>query len=198
MTEKTKDSIKSALFEAGFVVLGVLLALAANEWRQARADDEQSRQALVTIVEELKANRTAISASMEYHTGLMQVLWAEHEDDWVPSMRDFSRGFIFPARVSRTAWDSASETGAIAKTDFSLVVEISGIYAQQERYEAQARSIGEVIYGELFRGGTEAVARNYRNLGGIISTFAYREKELLARYDETLASLNPASGVDDH
>jgi len=36
--EKTRDAIQKALFEAFFVVLAVALALAANEWRQERAD----------------------------------------------------------------------------------------------------------------------------------------------------------------
>lgn len=194
MTSKTKDAVKSALFEAGFVVLGVILALAANEWRQDRADHQQSRQAVASIHEELKANRAAIAESMEYHLGLMEMLRAEHEEGWVPEARQFPRGFIFPARVARTAFDSASETGALAKTDFATVVKLSGIYAHQDRYEFQVRSIGEVIYTEMFRGGARAIAENYRNLTGIIGTFIYRESEVLALYDETLADLDGDSG----
>ena len=131
---------------------------------------------------------------MEYHFGLLEMLGGEHEEGWVPETRQFPRGFVFPARVSRTAWDSAAETGALSKTDFSTVVELSKIYAQQDRYEFQARSIGEVIYTEMFHGGAGAIADNYRNLASIINTFGYREKQILAKYDETLAAL--AGGTD--
>jgi hypothetical protein len=133
MTSKTKDTIRSALFEAGFVVLGVILALAANEWRQVKADESQSLQAVESILEELKANRDAMAASMEYHHGLITMPTAEHEQGWVPKPRQFPRGFVFPAGVSRTAWETASETGALSKTDFAVVVDLSKIYAQQER-----------------------------------------------------------------
>lgn len=132
MTNKTKDSIRSAFLEAMFVVLGVVLALAANEWRQGRADHRQSEQALASITEELKANREAIAASMEYHHGLMEMLTAKHEEGWAP----------------------------------------------------QPRIVGEIIYAELFRGGTAAIADNYKNFLSIIGTFAYREEQMLALYDE--------------
>lgn len=186
MTSTTKDAVRSALLEAGFVVLGVILALAANEWRQDLADKEHSRQAVASIQEEVRANRAAVEVSMEYHSELLKMLQGEHEEGWVPDARDFPRGFIFPARVSRTAWSTASETGALSKTEFSVVMKMSRIYALQDRYEAQVLTVGQIIYAELFKGGTQAIAGNYRNLASIISTFAYREKELLAQYDETM------------
>jgi len=193
MTIKTKEAIRSALLEALFVVLGVVLALAANEWRQARADAQQSRLAIAAIVGELQANRNAAAESMECRSGLLELLHSEHEAEWVPDASQFSRRFIFPARVARMAWDSAAETGILAKTDYTLVVEISGVYAQQERYESQARSVGEIIYGEMFRGGTGAIVENYRHLASVIATFMYRERQLVALYDETIASLTSDS-----
>lgn len=189
MTSKTKDAIRSALFEAAFVVLGVVLALAANEWRQARADKQLSEQALATIFEELKTNRSAVATSLEYHKGLLEMLFAEHEEGWKPTGSQFPRGFVSPARTSRTAWETASETGVFPKTDFTIVRELSHVYAQQDRYEVQARSVGEIIYTEMFRGGLAAIADNYRNFASIIGTFAYREEQMLGIYDETLASL---------
>jgi hypothetical protein len=189
MTTKTKDAIKSALFEAAFVVLGVVLALAANEWRQARADQKQSELALATIAAELKANRTAMASATEYHLGLMETLGTEHEEGWVPGLRVFAKGFISPAQTSRTAWETASETGVFPKIDFTIVKGLSNVYAQQERYENQAQKVGEIIYGELFRGGAQSVADNYRNLLSIIGTFIYREKQMLDHYDEAIASL---------
>ena len=35
-----------------------------------------------------------------------------------------------------------------------------------------------------------AMPRDYANLGAIIGTFSYREKELVDRYDEVLAALD--------
>lgn len=182
--------MRSALFEAGFVVLGVVLALAANEWRQSVIDRRQGERALANIIEELEDNHIALAGSQEYHSGLMELIWSEHEEGWMPEPRkDFPRGFVNPARISRTAWRSASETGALALIDYETVIEISHVYAALERYEAQSLSIGELIYGKLFEGGHQSIVGNYRNLGSIISTFRYRENELLEVIDETLSSV---------
>jgi hypothetical protein len=191
MSNKTRDAIKSALFEATFVVLGVVLALAANEWRQARADQRESERALAAILEELESNRDAVAESLEYHSNLLGLLNADHAEGWSPEPQHFNRGFIFPARISHTAWESASETGALTKTDLEIVIKLSDAYAMQERYEAQARSAGEIIYGEIFRNGVPAIVRNYRNLASTIATFVYREQELMAAFDATLAGLRP-------
>ena len=43
-----------------------------------------------------------------------------------------------------------------------------------------------------FRGGIEGMMRNYANLAALISTFSYREQQLLERDDEVLASLSEA------
>lgn len=87
--------VSSALFEAFFVVLGVALALAANEWRQVRAN--------------------------------------------------------------------------------------------------QAHAVGALIYEQIFREGLASVAAAGKNLGAIISTFLYRETQLLTEYDELLATLDGGS-----
>ena len=64
---------------------------------------------------------------------------------------------------------------------------MSNLYAQQERYAEQGRSIGQLLYQEIYRGGTESIARNHRNLSGLIRTFVYRESQLIDFYDRTLS-----------
>ena len=127
--------------------------------------------------------------AMEYHGELLEALSGEHEEGWKPGLRQFYGGFISPAQTSRTAWETASETGAFPKTDFNIVKDLSNVYAQQDRYEDQARKVGEIIYGELFKGGAQGIVDNWRNLASIIGTFGYREKQMLTHYDEAIASL---------
>lgn len=189
MREKTRDSIQKALFEAFFVVLAVALALAANEWRQSRAAREQAVSALASVVEELKSNRAAVQDSFDYHSQRLQVLAKLQGDSSVPSGRDFPRGFVNPAQIFKTAWDAATETGAVAHMDYAIVLELSKLYARQEGYETQSKVTGEIIYRELFRGGIGAVLENYANLAVIIRTFSYREQQLLEFYDQTLVAL---------
>ena len=189
MRQKTRDAIQKAIFEAFFVVLAVVLALAANEWRQDRADRRQASAALGSIVEELRSNRAAVQDSLEYHSGRLDLIQRLESESRAPGIRDFPRGFINPARVFQTAWDAASETGALGHMDYSQVVELSRLYARQERYQAQEQAIGGLIYGELFRGGVGGILENYTNLASIIRTFLYRERQLVEFYDRTLAAL---------
>ncbi len=185
MQKRTKEAIRGALFEATFVVLGVVLALSANEWRQARADRAQSQQAIVAIIQELKANRHKVSAAADYHYGLLHELNGK-APDWRPPMSVFAKGFIAPARTARTAWASASETGALAKTDYGTVMALSQAYALQAHYEAQVRSISDIIYGDIFRRGMQAVLANHANLASTINTLVFRERELIQAYDDIL------------
>jgi hypothetical protein len=99
----------------------------------------------------------------------------------------FSRGFVSPAQLSSTAWQSAAATGVVEHMPYQTVLRLSQAYAHQARYEHQAQSIGQVIYGELYRTGVEGVTGNYRNLGNLIGSFLYRERQLTALYDSTLA-----------
>jgi hypothetical protein len=46
-----------------------------------------------------------------------------------------------------------------------------------------------VLYGEMYRAGPQAIAANYRHLTNIIGAFSYRERQLLAIYDSTLAQV---------
>ncbi|MDX1536962.1 hypothetical protein [Arsukibacterium sp.] len=179
--------IGPALFEAAFVVLGVVLALAANEWRQNRADIAQANTALTEIVRELEANRQAVADSLEYHRGLVSRIMQVADDPAQLSIRDFSRGFIFPAQVHHTAWSSAAEIGALSNMSYDSVLVLSRVYAQQESYQEQAKSVGQIIYTELYRGGTAAIIANSDNLITILQTFAYREQQLLKTYNTLLS-----------
>lgn len=187
MTEnRFRHLIGPALFEAAFVVLGVVLALAANEWRQNKADIAQANTALSEIVRELAANRHAVATALDYHRGLVERIEQVADTPAKLNLRDFNRGFIAPAQVHRTAWSSAAEIGALTHMPYESVLVLSRVYAQQEYYQEQAKSVGQIIYTELYRGGTTAIIANSDNLVNVLQTFAYREHQLLQAYDTLL------------
>ena len=185
MQEKTRAAVRAALMEASFVVLGVVLALAANEWREARVDRREAAAALASITEELASNRSAVASSLEYHDALLAMLQRSRTDGTALDADRFTRGFVSPAQLHRTGWESASETGVLGHMEYATVLHLARAYAQQARYEEQARSVGEIIYGEYYRGGAEALLANPHGLASLIGTFAYRERQLLESYDRT-------------
>ena len=144
---------------------------------------------------QVRSNRSALEEALSYHSALLDSLAAHQGQVWTPSPRLFTRGFVSPAHLSHTAWESASQTGALAHMQYATVLRLSRLYAQQDRYAEQTRSIAQILYSELYRGGPGAVVSNHRNLAAIIGTFRYRERQLLGVYDENLAALAPSRGA---
>jgi hypothetical protein len=183
MKENTRHALKSAFFEAFFVILGVGLALAANEWRQNTAAQKQADSALAGILVELEDNRAQVQASHDYHMGLVGMIQEKMGAGEAPVVDDFPRGFVSPARVADTAWDVATQTGVVSNMEYATLLELSRMYGLQDQYLSQVESVGGLIYGQIMAGGTQAIADNHRNLLQIIYTFIYREYGLLAAYD---------------
>jgi type II secretory pathway pseudopilin PulG len=186
MRKNLRELAGPALFEAAFVVLGVVLALAANQWRETRQDRQRVSVATNAIAAELQDNRAALVEASAYHLSLLDSLRVKRPASWRPSPAMFSRGFVSPAQLSSTAWQSAAAAGVVEHMPYQVVLRLSRAYASQGRYEHQAQSIGEVIYGELYRTGTQGITGNYRNLSNLIGSFLYRERQLIALYDSTL------------
>ena len=182
-------ALRAAALEAGLVVFGVVLAFAANEWREHRARVARAEHALESILDELRTNRDAVEAARQYHAGLLAAIREAARTGVEPGIETFPRGFITPATVHRTAWESASATGALEALDLATLLKLSRVYEQQERYELQASQMGSLIYAELYRGGLAGILANYRNLAALVQAFAYREGELVALCDQTLGEL---------
>lgn len=186
MTNRFRDLLGPALFEATFVVLGVVIAYLANEWREQRVHKQDAEAARVAIVGELKANRAAAAASLQYHSALIDTLGKLRRANVTPNLSVFSRGFMQPAQLSSTAWEIASQTGALNHMAYKDMLRLSHVYAEQRRYDAQAAGVSNVIYTELYRVGPMEMARSGPGLYSFISGFSYREKPLIALYDSVM------------
>ncbi len=176
------------LLEAGFVVLGVFLALVANEWRANANARAHAASARATIVEEVRSNREALAESRDYHERIFDSLRVRMPPGSpAPTPELFSEGFIRPATTLRTAWDAASTTGALSHLDYDDVLAFSKLYALLGHYEQANDKAGAVIFGEIMERGVPGVAANYRNLIYLIGSMLYLERGLIAAYDSVLA-----------
>ena len=178
--------MKSAIFQAILVVFGVVLAFAANEWREAAADRREAAEALAGIREELAANRAAAAASAAYHQEKLALIGERQAAGAALGVRDFPRGFISPATLSTAAWTSASETGALAHLDYREIVRLSRLYDMQTVYQNQTLTAGGIIYQRMFDDGLSSIPANGEGLAGFIATFLYREQALVEAYDAAL------------
>ena len=183
------------MLEAVFVLLGVILALAANEWLQYSNQKAEAEAAIVSIQDEIQVNREAVVGSPDYHFQLTDTFVAllqqaqpgANENQVFPDSRIFSKGFILPASLLSTAWQTANSTGAVSNMNYEDVLTFSRIYEQQRDYEQQSRMGGQLIYDKLFNEGFGGMVRNYANLTTMIFTFFYRECAILETFDEMLS-----------
>lgn len=182
--------MRSAAFQAFLVVLGVVLAFTANEWREARAVRAEARHALASIFDEIEANRAAVLAATAYHGEKLDMIYAA---DAPLTPAAFPRGFVAPAQVSRVAWSLAGEIGALAELPFEQVLALGEVYALQDAYAAQQATVGRLIYDEMFEKGPQGLVDNGQGLSTLLATFRYRESQLVAAYDTALAARGATS-----
>lgn len=183
------SSLRDAALEAGLVVLGVVLAFAANEWRKGQEDAERARLALDAVTHELQANRGAVAESEEYHYAKMVALRDAREGAEPLEPRDFEKGFVHPAQILSNAWDTATATDAVLGWDYDQLLTVSRLYANQGQYEVQTHGVVQVIYGHLLSEGTRGVTQRPEQLHSILSSFWWRECQLLATYADVLPQL---------
>lgn len=190
MAESRRVRFAPILLEASFVVLGVFLALVANEWRADANARARADSARATIIEEIRTNREAVQEMQRYHAHLLDTLQTFPAGRPPPSPRVFSEGFANAATTLSTAWDAANATDAVSHLDYEDVLAFSELYALQQRYERTAEEVGSVIFGAIFERGSDGVAANYRNLSHINGALLYLEYGLIAAYDSVLTRLD--------
>ncbi len=188
----------AVFIEAFLVVLGVLLALAANNWRDEHNQRQRAEVAMQSILEELDLNRLALGDAIVYHTGLMDTLYGHMRAYGIaaankPGIDVFQKGFVHPAQPLSRAWEAANATGLVESMPYEDVLLISNVYKHQEQYEVLSRTFGQQIYSRMFDGGTESILDNYQNLAQIIGSFAYTECNLADEYIEVLSGLKEDS-----
>lgn len=180
------EKLKPQLLEATFVALGVVLGLFADEWRTRKELREHSEKAMTHVHDEIRAIREAVADALEYHRGVVDKVHRSPEMTW--DQNPFRRGFIAPAQTYHTAWESAQVTDAFQHRDYGQILQLAQVYADQAAYERQATESAGLIYEALFKHGTRSIFENRENLADLLAAFIYREKRLLATYDEALRS----------
>lgn len=137
----------SLVFEIFVIVVGVLAALALNDWRDARKQAELERTALRAIGGELRRNVELLDHRIPYHESILEASEAAlsrffveeagsyrlRDPDRVPSRFDlgFERGKglgIGGGVVADNAWTAARSSGALTGLRWDLFYQLSNTY----------------------------------------------------------------------
>jgi hypothetical protein len=149
--------------EAFFVLLGVLLALALDEWRQGRREQKVVALALQNIRNEIKENRAEVQRAIDWHRDLLSRL--EKTPDMNISFK--------PAILRNNAWQAAQSSQAAANMQFSSVAAFSRMEDMQDLYQGFVTNVTPLFYSN--GPGPPTM---------ILYDFVYFEELLLQVYDE--------------
>ncbi len=176
------------------VVMAVLLALAVNQWRTNRSNQQIAANALKNIIQETTSNQAEIDTSLSEHLQIQQILRStlkEYRAADKKQQNTLSDSFKYGYKhsvLNNTAWNSANITQAIKFLKFDIVAGLSTIYELQRIYAEHGSSIisqmGSINYHEAnFESFVKANLFN-------VSTTINIEQSLLEEYGKILNNTN--------
>ena len=192
--QRTGRRFSDVLIEAGMIFLAVVLALAAEEWRENRDRRELADRALLSIREEIRSNLEELERSAPRNqerlaaaTGALEQLEAGVD------MLEADVG-LEVSLLSTAAWQSARMSQAIQYMDLETVRELSELYEIQGLFDrvqtGMVDSMGEIM--QIAQDDPAAAVRQgvmrFHMLMGL-------QESLTGAYRDTLAELEAETAL---
>lgn len=174
------------------VVLGVILALAANAWHDDRAHAAQAHEAMTAIRNELAINDSVLHLKVVYHREMQDSLTAllgRTKTRVVPGGQRAIENWsgLQPSQLLDDAWQTARATQAIQYVPYDVVVPLSRTYAMQQRITELNRAFFGVVYTpEFATGGVGALAA----MDSYLQDLSSNEGRLVEQYDLELSQVD--------
>ena len=112
----------------------MLLALAVDEWREDRSQQQQAYAALMNISIELKDNQKVLKLIHENNVETVKLMTEDQESAGKPG-QDEDRNFIPGLQLRETAWETMLSTGISGYVDYDTILELSATYSMQRVYK---------------------------------------------------------------
>jgi hypothetical protein len=188
--EHWNESFRAIFVEVVSIVLGVLLALAVNEWRAQRIHDSEAESALQNIKNEVISNQKtldAIHANNLTTVELMKEKSGGGED----------RKFIPGMQLKSSAWQTLLSTGTSNYVDYETILVLSDTYSLQEIYT----KTGQMLTESAMNMSAYAVAqgtdidndRFSKQFSDYMNMIVQVEEELLKSYRKSIERLEPSN-----
>jgi hypothetical protein len=128
---KKRSVFRSALTEIMSIVIGVLLALAVNEWNENRVHKKRADEAIQNIIKEIESNIKFLNIVNANNKATIELLKGENK----PTKSESNSQFVPGLQIQDTAWKTMQSTGVSEYIQYSILYEISNIYSLQEIYK---------------------------------------------------------------
>lgn len=189
MAEKpTSIWLSRVLFESALITISIVAALALDEWRENRQDQQMVEQALDNFLLEVRQNRERVEDTAPFNIGLRNVLERRHVEGGIESVSEFVSivESYSPNILQNTAWETALATGALAEMEYDMVSALSLTYSMQARYQQAVRTgTAELTSPQNLTGGNLELA--VYNSIRYLNELTRMEAELIAIFNEAAA-----------
>lgn len=190
-----RDRIGTIAIEIFSVVFAVLLALAANDWRDSQVVETLIRRSVTSIAQEIKNNLMLVRQAHDHHKNVLNRIREVLSEDGEISRTNaqaileelYESGIVKPGAVVETAWSTAKISGAIQGIDYGIALSLSQVYAFQADYQMATNTTHSAMNLAQFLG-----AKSDDYLLGIyqgVTTHWWLEKRLINAYQEALEKI---------
>ena len=129
-----RRKLPELFLEAAMIFFAVVLALAAEEWREQKDRQELADRALRSVVEEMRSNLEELEVTGVRNAERLEsasAVLAELEAGRDQGGADVG---LEVALLSSAAWQSAQMSQAVQYLDFGVMRELSEVYEVQDLY----------------------------------------------------------------
>ena len=188
MEDSMQKRLPDLMLEAGMIFLAVILALAAEEWREKRDRQELADRALTSVVEEVRSNLEELERSAPANVERLEAARAvleQMEAGEEPGDVDIG---LEVSLLSTAAWQSAQMSQAVHYFDLDTMRQLSEVYEIQEMYDRMQTGMVDGM-GDLMRIAREdpeaAVRQGVSGVGMLVGF----QETLAETYRHTLEQL---------
>lgn len=186
---KWQQWLGRGIFESALIVLSVLLALWANDWRERRSHEAALEVAYHSLLAELSENMELLQRDeyLAHHENLGRRYRAgSNTGDLSVADAIFESG-AHPAPLSNSAWLSFVASPVARDLPFDLRMALTRVYREQDMLAAVNRSLLEGLMVPRSDRESPAFLRDQiRSLGMYFADVVASERRLIGLYGETI------------
>ena len=186
------ESFKSAMREIFAIVVGVLLALAVNEWNENRIQTARANEAISNIIQEIESNLNLLQIVNKNNLSVVALVESEKSEN---NEETQNLKFIPGLQIQDTAWQTLLSTGVSEFIEFSTLYDVSSIYSLQAIYRKLGFQLVESMMSNQALAMIIASNNKISNSNDLYLTnmklILEIEKALLSNYQEKLKKLKP-------
>ncbi len=144
------------LLEFAMIIIGALLALALDDWRDNQERDERDRAALVQLAAELETNQSLLATQSEYHRDMRGPIAEARERMQADGVFGMPEGWTGsqPILLTRTAFDLAVMSGVLTRVSPEAALSLARVYEMVERGQQRRQNVSLATLQSSFRDGT--------------------------------------------